>query len=241
MKRKTCDNLENGKSFKRAKFLKSTNFTNTPLEKRYLTLHGKKVAKQIKSQFPTAIIYNTRPLVIVIPNFMSAEECKQKLSEISPEFEAKCVDSTSTFSNKPGKAVDTSVRKSKSIDSVWPAFLDRTPFPSDEETKLIGQIPIFIRYQHQGFVRAHTDLNILKGAQRRYTALLYLNDVPEHNGGATEFHGIIEQETGKPLLIQPKCGDLVFFRVSMLHPYQDKVDIFDWSAIHRGCELARSN
>lgn len=69
MKRKTCNDMEAQKGFKRCKNFQSM-YDNTPVQKRYLTIHGKKVAKHLKNQFPNAIVYNTRPLVVLIPNIV---------------------------------------------------------------------------------------------------------------------------------------------------------------------------
>lgn len=240
MKRKSTNKMEQQTRWKRAK-----NFhqgKNTSVEKRYLTLHGKKLATHIKSVFPSAIVYSdTRPFVVHIPNFMTDQECKEKLAEISPTFNDKCeISPTGSRESNTKNVIDTMLRKSKSVDTLWSNFTSKFDdmFLKKEDDKIIFQVPIFIRYQHQGFVASHTDLvSSYTDAQRRYTAILYLNDVPESNGGATEFKGVVDSTTGHSLKIQPKRGDLVFFRVSMLHPYQDKCEIPDEDAIHRGCEF----
>lgn len=234
-KRKSIDGMETQQKWKRIKRVKHSK--NTKTEKQYLELHGQEMETHIKSIYPTAIVYNTRPLVVHIPNFLTVDECKEKLAEIAPTFDKKSVDSKTTSEDSSMGIVDTSVRKSKSVSRKWPRFGSKLEnlFLNKEVPNLMGQLPIFIRYQHQGFTMSHWDYLPRALNPRRYTALLYLNDVPESNGGATVFDDIVDQKTNQPLKFQPKCGDLVFFRVSMSNPYQNRVEISDNNSVHQGC------
>jgi Rps23 Pro-64 3,4-dihydroxylase Tpa1-like proline 4-hydroxylase len=173
---------------------------------------------------------------------MTQQECKEKLTEISQHFNSKCKQSEiSQDSNK--SVVDTSVRKSSFINSSWKPLGNKLSKIFDNASKLVGQNlagqqPIFIRYQHQGIVNSHWDfISSVDNLARRYTALIYMNDVPESSGGATSFDNVLEYKTNKRLKIQPKCGDLLLFRVSISHPFQKGAEILDYSHIHKGCEF----
>lgn len=66
------------------------------------------------------------------------------------------------------------------------------------------------------FYEWHKDANF-HSRKRLIVVIWYLNDVPECDGGATEFKH-------QGIKIQPKCGKMIFFP-----PY--------WTHIHRGCKL----
>jgi len=73
-------------------------------------------------------------------------------------------------------------------------------------------------YSKDGYYHWHNDENMTyNGVHRQVTALWYLNDVPEENGGATEF---LKQGVS----ITPTAGTLIFFPSF-------------WTHIHRACEL----
>ena len=70
------------------------------------------------------------------------------------------------------------------------------------------------------FYHWHKDSN-RHSRKRLMVAFWYLNDIPEADGGATEFKV-------QNVKIQPEAGKLLFFP-----PY--------WTHIHRGCELLRGS
>lgn len=90
-----------------------------------------------------------------------------------------------------------------------------TLFPF-QDMKKCWTYPVIQKTEPGGHFAWHADSDIDKQNTRLMAVILYLNDVPEEHGGATEFN------SGRK--VQPEIGKFLFFPTDVMH-------------VHRGAKL----
>ncbi|KAK6914397.1 Prolyl 4-hydroxylase alpha subunit, Fe(2+) 2OG dioxygenase domain [Dillenia turbinata] len=182
------------------------------------------------------------PRIIVLHNFLSAEECEYLKAIALPRLQVSTVVDPQT-----GKGIKSDVRTSSGM------FLrhEERKFPMieaiEKRISVYSQIPKengeliqVLRYEKDQFYRPHHDyfsdtFNLKRGGQRIATMLMYLGDNVE--GGETYFPKAGSGEcscggkTVRGLSVKPVKGDAVLFWSMGLDGQSDP------NSIHGGCEV----
>ncbi|KAG0584102.1 hypothetical protein M758_3G185000 [Ceratodon purpureus] len=187
-------------------------------------------------------IISWQPRIILLHNFLSADECDHLIDLARPRLMKSTVVDANT-----GKGIESKVRTSTGM------FLnsnDRKHHTiQDIETRIAaysmvpvenGELLQVLRYESEQYYKAHHDyfsdeFNLKRGGQRVATMLMYLTEGVE--GGETIFPGAGEKECScggemrRGVCVKPKRGDAVLF-------WSIKLDgAVDPSSLHGGCKV----
>lgn len=157
------------------------------------------------------IIYNDDPLVYVIENFISDEECDHFVNESRSKLErAKTIGGKDGIyhENRTGMNCWIHHAHSEVSRSVGDRIADLVGFPlKNAESFQVVYYTGGTQYNdHHDAFNHETDegkKHLQRGGQRIYTALGYLNDVEE--GGSTEFRDL-------NISVKPKKGSLLVWK-----------------------------
>eukprot|EP00929_Paragymnodinium_shiwhaense_P062250 TRINITY_DN31080_c0_g1_i1.p1 TRINITY_DN31080_c0_g1~~TRINITY_DN31080_c0_g1_i1.p1 ORF type:complete len:342 (-),score=46.41 TRINITY_DN31080_c0_g1_i1:271-1296(-) len=162
-------------------------------------------------------IISVRPLIIAVPSFASAEECRAVRALLERchqrEWQEGCKEVRSNLQVPPNKSASTTtlkpLRNSTSFQLTVDGELDPTIDAIVRRAHLLARHPVtfgegvqvaeYVEGEYYGF---HHD-----ALHRRATFLMYLNDVPEGGGGETIFPLVRAQ--GIPLDAEPPLPSAV--------------------------------
>lgn len=183
---------------------------------------SKNISVENLPQFDKFRVLHVDPMVLAVDDFFTDEECD--------EYVAKCTNPTKRTSNNDmpmmssSKTVgNDSIAKAQRTSTTWFHHFKSVPELMAKASRLLGlrninrwEEPQTVRYQPGEKFTWHLDaftpsdrLTEL-GGQRVATLLVYLTDMDENTGGATQFRdlGFVE---GEFLKVEPKKGTALLF------------------------------
>lgn len=201
-----------------------------------------KEAQALRIGYVKPEVVHWSPRIIVLHNFLSAEECDYLMELATPRLQISTV-----VDAKTGKGIKSDVRTSSGM------FLNarerKYPMIQDIEKRIsvYSQVPVengeliqVLKYEKNQYYKPHHDyfsdtFNLKRGGQRVATMLMYLSDNVE--GGETYFPLVDSAECScggrlvKGLCVKPVRGDAVLFWSMGLDGQSDP------NSIHGGCEV----
>ena len=165
--------------------------------------------------FPKVRVLHTDPMVVSIDDFFTNDECDRYVA-MSSKNNKEVMQSRSPTVGKDAAA------KAQRTSTTWYHHFKNVPELMAKASRLLGlddicrwEEPQTVRYRRSEKFTWHLDAlgpdenQAHAGGQRIATLLVYLTGLEEHEGGATMFRDLGQQD--KPLSVQPRKGSALLF------------------------------
>jgi len=190
------------------------------------------------------------PMVLVIDDFFSSEECDRYVDLCATETIEKSGDDAKSLMVQSKTVGKDSVSKAQRTSTTWFHHFKSVPELMSKASRLMGlegierwEEPQVVRYRKMEKFTWHLDALSPSeslsesGGQRMATLLVYLRDIVEGDGGSTIFRDLGEKK-GDYLKVQPKKGSaLLFFPAAGGIPKAP----FDIRTLHAGEVVGKSS